>query len=123
MSARLWQIRSEPKNFSRGEIIEINTRIVIWLRYIYTTEELGLPQWRSGKKFTCQYRRCRFDPWVEKIPWKRAWQPTSVFLPGECHGQRSLAGYSPWGCKESDTTEATEHACIYTHILFHILFY
>ena len=45
------------------------------------------------------------NPWVRKIPWRRKWQPTPVFLPGEYHGQRSLAGYSPWGCKESDTTE------------------
>ena len=40
-----------------------------------------------------------FDPWVGKIPWKRAWQPTPVFLPGKSHKRRSLAGYSPWGCK------------------------
>ena len=40
----------------------------------------------------------RFDPWVRKIPWRRAWQPTPVFTPGEFHGQRSLVGYSPWGC-------------------------
>ena len=51
--------------------------------------------------------RCGFDPWVGKIPWRRAWQPTPVFLPGEAHGQRNLAGYSPQGHKESDTTEAT----------------
>ena len=54
---------------------------------------------KKKKKTTCQYRRChrrRFDPWVGKIPWRRAWQPTPVFLPGELHGQRSLAGYSPW---------------------------
>ena len=44
-----------------------------------------------------------------KIPWRRAWQPTPAFLPGDSHGQRSLAGYSPWGLKESDMTEATEH--------------
>ena len=44
-------------------------------------------------------------PWVKKIPWRRAWQPTPVFLSGKIHGQRSLAGYSPWGHKESDTTE------------------
>ena len=50
-------------------------------------------------------RRCGFDPWVGKIPWRRAWQPTPVFLPGESHGQRSLAGHSPWGHKESDTIE------------------
>ena len=42
---------------------------------------------------------------VEKIPWRRKWQPTPVFLPGEPHGQRSLVGYSPWGCKVSDMTE------------------
>ena len=47
----------------------------------------------------------RFNPWVGKIPWRREWQPTPVFLPGESHGQRSLVGYSPWGQKESDTME------------------
>ena len=46
----------------------------------------------------------RFDPWVRKIPWRRAWQPIPVFLPGESHGQRSLAGYSPWSRRESDLT-------------------
>ena len=52
-----------------------------------------------------QCRRPRFDPWVGKIPWRRAWQPTPVFLPGKSHGQRSLAGYSSWGRKELDCTE------------------
>jgi len=46
-----------------------------------------------------------FDPWVRKIPWSRKWQPTPGFLPGKSHGQRSLAGYSPQGCKELDMTE------------------
>ena len=46
-----------------------------------------------------------FDPWVRKTPCRRKWQPTPVFLPRESHGQRSLAGYSPWGHKESDTAE------------------
>ena len=45
-----------------------------------------------------------FDPWVGKIPWRRKWLPTPVFLPGQCHGQRNLAGCSPWGPKESDMT-------------------
>ena len=44
-------------------------------------------------------RRPGFDPWVGKIPWRRKWQPTPIFLPGKSHGQRSLAGYSPWGCR------------------------
>ena len=52
-----------------------------------------------------RYRRHRFGPWVGKIPWRRKWQPTPVLLPGESHGGRSLVGYSPWGRKESDTTE------------------
>ena len=54
------------------------------------------------KEPTCQCRRCkrcRFDPWVKKIPWRKAQQPTPVFLPEESHGQRSLAGYSPWVAK------------------------
>ena len=50
----------------------------------------GLPWWLSGKESACQCRRCRFDPWAGKIPWRRKWQPTSVFLPGKSHGQTSL---------------------------------
>ena len=46
-----------------------------------------------------------FGPWVGKIPRRREWLPTPVFLPGESHGQRSLEGYSPWSCKELDPTE------------------
>ena len=47
----------------------------------------------------------RFHPWVRKIPWRREWQPTPVFLPEESYGQKSLVGYSPWSHKESDMTE------------------
>ena len=73
---------------------------------------LGLPRWLSGKEFTCQCkrsRRHRFDPWVGKMPWRRKYQPTPVFLPGESYGQRSLASYSPWGRKESDTILQLNH--------------
>ena len=66
---------------------------------------LGLPWWLSGKESACQCRRYRFNPWVGKIPWRREWLPTPVSLPGEFHGQRSLADYSPWSSKESDMTE------------------
>ena len=52
-----------------------------------------------------RHRRCGFDPWVGRVPWRRKWQPTPVFLPGESHGQRSLVGYSPWGRRELDMTE------------------
>ena len=63
----------------------------------------GLPSGSSGKESACQcrrHKRRRFDPWIGKIPWRRAQQPTSVFLPGESHGQRSLVGYSPQCCKD-----------------------
>ena len=62
-----------------------------------------------------QCRRPRFNPWIGKIPWRRPWQPTPVFLPGESHEQRSLAGYSPWSCKESDTTERLSTRTHYTY--------
>ena len=76
------------------------------------TERLHLdfPGGASGKESACQCRRrnrCVFNPWVRKMPWRRAQQPTPVFLPGESHGQRSLAGCSPSGHTESDMTEAT----------------
>ena len=73
----------------------------------------GFPGGASGKEPACQcrrHKRRRFSPWVGKIPWRRRWQPTPVFLPGESHGQRSLVVYSPWGHKESDMTEATSCA-------------
>jgi len=63
-----------------------------------------LPRWLSGKESACQCRRCCFDPWVGKIPWRRKWQPTPVFLLGESHRQRSLVGNGPWGQRQLDTT-------------------
>ena len=50
-------------------------------------------------------KRCGFDPWIGKIPWKRKWQPTPIFLPEKSYGQRGLAGYSPWDHRELDTRE------------------
>ena len=68
----------------------------------------------DGKESTSQCRRLGFNIWMEKIPWRRKWQPTLVFLPGESHGGRSLVGYSPWGREESETTE-------WLHCHFHFL--
>ena len=67
--------------------------------------EASLPRGLVLSHTHLQCGRCRFDPWVRKIPWRRTWQLTPVFLPGESHGQKSLAGYSPWDRKESDMTE------------------
>ena len=63
----------------------------------------GLPWWLSGKESACQCRRCKFNPWIGKISCRRKWQPIPVFLPGKFHGQRSLAGYRPWGCTHTHT--------------------
>ena len=84
---------------------------------------LGFLGGSSGKESTCQcrrFKRCKFDPWIGKIPWRRAWWPIPVFLPGESHGQRSLEGCSPQGCKVSDTTKETMLAVtILSSSMFH----
>ena len=76
-----------------------------WLDGITDSMDMSLSKlwrvstgWCSGKYSACQCRRLRrygFDPWVRKIPLRREWQPTPVFLPGESHGQRGLVGYNP----------------------------
>ena len=72
---------------------------------------VGIPSRSAVKESACnegdclKRRSCSLDLWIGKIPRRRKWQLTLVFLPGKFHGQRSLAGYSPWGHKESDTTE------------------
>ena len=71
---------------------------------------MSFPGGASGREPACQhsvYKRLKFYPLVVKIPWRRKWQPTPVVLPEESHGQRSLAGYSPYGRKELDMAEVT----------------
>ena len=70
-----------------------------WIRTkerLFSTTQLssfkGLPRWHNGKEPTCQCRRCKFNPWVEKIPWRRKLQPTPVFLLGNSHGQTEEPG-------------------------------
>ena len=78
------------------------------------SKEVGLPRWCGGKESPCQCRKGRrrgFHPWVRKIPRRRERQSTPVFLPGKFHGQRSLAGYSPWDCRESAMTEHVGMQC------------
>ena len=67
-----------------------------------------LPWWLSSKESGCQWKRHGFYPWVRKFPWRRKWQPTPVFLPGNSHGQRSLVGYSLQGCKRVSHDWATK---------------
>ena len=85
----------------------------------------GLPWWLRGKDFACRAGdppRSRFDPCIWKIFWRRAWQPTPVFLPGESHGQRSLVDYSPqgvymivWQCRVSFRCTAKWISYMYSH--------
>ena len=65
---------------------------------------VAYPRWLRGKESPAM-REMPLPSLGREDPWRRKWQPTPVFLPGKCHGQRSLAGYNPWGCKELDTTE------------------
>ena len=81
---------------------------------------MAFPGDNSGKEpaHRCRrHNRCGFNPWDwKKIPWRRKWQPSPVFLPGESHGQRSPAGYSSWNHRELDMTELDWHARI--HVWF-----
>ena len=75
-----------------------------WLNDFTFTFHFVQELWLSSKESTCSAGDS-FIPWFRKIPWRRKWQLTPVFLPGKSHGQQSLAGYRPWVYKESDTTE------------------
>ena len=72
-------------------------------------QKIFLSRCCSGKESICQCKTHGFHPWVGKIPWRRKWQPTPVFLLRESHGQRSLVTYSPWGRKELGMTERVTH--------------
>ena len=81
---------------------------------------MGFQGGTNGKEPTCQcrrHKRCRFDPWAMKIPWRRACQPTPVLMLRESHGQRSLKGYGPWGCKQLDMTEVTWHSTLESFLI------
>ena len=75
----------------------------------------------NGKESICQckkHKRCRFNPWVRKIPLSRKWQSTPLFLPEKSYGQWNLVGYSPQGCKELNMTERTRaHTHTHTHTI------
>ena len=98
-----WLLNGAPGNSSDSVHFSGITLRGLWLMgiskiikaiYDNSTANMGFPGGSSGKEPTCpsrRHKRCEFNPWVRKIPWKRAWQLTSVFLPGELYGQRTLA--------------------------------
>ena len=81
------------------QILDSSSSFIVEKKGGIFNKGVGLPRWHSGKESACQcraHKRRWFNPWVRKIPWSMKWQSTPVFLPGKFHGQRSLAGYSPW---------------------------
>ena len=87
----MWALTEGQASVTRKTDYEVILEIIYLIR-------LGFPGGASGEEPACQcrrHKRCRFNPWVGKIPWRRARQSTLAFLPGESRGQRSLVGYSP----------------------------
>ena len=106
-----------------SRLIHISSTDSILVFFMAEQYAIGLPCWLSGKESSCQCRRRGFHPWIGKILWRSKWQPTPVFLPGKSHGQRSLAGYSPWGHKRVRHNLMTNQQqqmlhCIYVINLF-----
>ena len=115
MNCRLFQTKLKSK-FLEGMSVLFPSVLSIYSAMLYKAlihstkfcwAPMGSPDFpgSSDSKASATMWENRFDPWVGKIPWRRKWQPTPVFLPGKSHGWRILVGYSPWGRKESDTTE------------------
>ena len=93
--------RLHPRNYSKREAT-LSVHILRLDAFSFARADLfclftGLPWWLRWLRICLQCWRWGFDPWVGKIPWRRKWQIAPVFLPGKSYGQRSLAGYSPWG--------------------------
>ena len=103
---RAWWAAVYGVTQSQTRLKRLSSSIPVW----------ELPRWLSGKESTCQSRRHGFDPWVEKIPWRRKWHLAPVFFPGKSHRQRNLVRYSPWGCKELDTTERLSNSIPVLHL-------
>ena len=101
VESRIWHKRTYLQNTNR--LIDIVEEEMATHSSLLAQRFPGIGE--QGGRLGLQCRRLRLDPWVRKIPWRRKWQPTPVFLPGESSGQRNLEGYSPWGRKESDSTE------------------
>ena len=106
--SKLWELVMDREAWraSVHRVAKSQTRLSDWTTT--TIIHMGLPRWCSDTEpaYQCRrLRRHRLDPWVGKTPWRKKWQPTPLFLPEKFHRQRSLMGYSPWGCKEPDTTE------------------
>ena len=108
-SERAFLFGAETSQVQRKWTEAIAKVFIFLLIFYWSLVALGFPRSASGKQPACQCRR--HETWLQSLGWEdpleQGIEPTPVFLPGESHGQRSLAGYSPWGRKESDTTKVT----------------
>ena len=102
---------SRPGSSIRGIL---QARILEWVAISFCRQML----YHLSHNVCLQCRRPGFDPWVGKISWRREWQPTPVFLPGESHGWRGLVGYSPQGRKESDVTERLHFTSLDNYFIY-----
>ena len=107
-----WGLLLPPMMISPWEVQATRTFNLPWPHIAETilqtrvAKRMGLPWVVKNLPVNAGWwKRCRFDPWVGKISWGWKWQVAPVFLPGKSHGQRSLASYSPWGCRELDMIE------------------
>ena len=109
---------SWPRNWTGVSYVSLVGRRIL---YQWSSCWAPYPGGNSDKEPSCQCSRlqgCRFDPWLRKIIWRKKWQATPVFLPGESHGQRSLVGYGLW-CRRVRRNWAAECVCAYTYTHTH----
>ena len=111
---QIWKTHQWPQNWKRSVFIPIPKKARTTAQLHISHKLVPIIGGLDGKSICIHCGRPRFNSWIGKIPWRRKWQPTPVLLPGKSHAWRSLVGYSPWGCKELDTTERL-------HFHFHTL--
>ena len=119
-----WLYRASPSLAAKKIFNLISVSTIWWCPCVESSRcnqtSTELPRWHGGKESACQSRRHKrrgFSHWVEKIPWRRKWQPTPVFLPGEVHIQRCLAVCSSRGCKKSDMTKHAHNTHTHSNFL------
>ena len=118
--------REETQTHTQGDAVWEQRQTRARSIYKPRDDKDGWPVADSAKESTCscrRYKRHGFDPWVGKIPWRREWQSTPIFLPGKFHGQRSLMGCSPWSWKELDMTEWLTLSLFFFPLLFILAFF
>ena len=98
-NSSIFALRETPIFKNKMTVFQIHAMIFKPVLFWWALNHYGLPWWLRRYSVCLQCGKPGFNPWAGKIPWRRKWQSTPVLLPGKSHGQRSLVGYSPWGCR------------------------